>query len=80
MIVVTFHPVIKCLHMFFSFYHPGMNSHPVFLTGMTSTRDEISTQQKHVNSKRHFTIDRDNFISGRDSSRDFSMSIFLINF
>ena len=29
-----------------------------------SSRDEISSWQKRVNSKRHFTIDRDNFIRG----------------
>ena len=35
-----------------------------------SSRDEISSRQKRVNSKRHFTIDRDDFIPGRVSSRD----------
>ena len=30
-----------------------------------SSRDEISSRQKRVNSKRHFTIDRDDFIPGR---------------
>ena len=29
-----------------------------------SSRDEISSRQKRVNSKRHFTIDRDDFIPG----------------
>ena len=33
-------------------------------------RDEISSRQKRVNSKRHFTIHRDDFIRGRVSSRD----------
>ena len=35
-----------------------------------SSLDEISSQQKRVNSKRHFTIDRDDFVPGRVSSRD----------
>ena len=34
-----------------------------------SSWDEISSRQKRVNSKRHFTIDRDDFIPGRVSSR-----------
>ena len=29
-----------------------------------SSRDEISSRQKRVNSKRHFTIDRDDFMPG----------------
>ena len=35
-----------------------------------SSRDEISSRQKRVNSKRHFTIDRDDFIPGPVSSQD----------
>ena len=35
-----------------------------------SSWDEISSRQKRVNSKRHFTIDRDDFIPGRVSSWD----------
>ena len=35
-----------------------------------SSQDEISSRQKRVNSKRHFTIDRDDFIPGRVLSRD----------
>ena len=35
-----------------------------------SSWDEISSRQKRVNSKRHFTIDRDDFIPGRVSSQD----------
>ena len=35
-----------------------------------SSQDEISSRQKRVNSKIHFTIDRDDFIPGRVSSRD----------
>ena len=49
MFIVKFHHGMKCLHTFFFF----------------SSRDEISSQQKRVNIKRHFTIDRDDFISGR---------------
>ena len=47
---VKFHPGMKCLHVFF------------FL--VFSARDEISSRQKRVNSKRHFFIDRDDFILG----------------
>ena len=35
-----------------------------FITGVSSSRDEISSRQKRVNNNRHFTIDRDDFISG----------------
>ena len=35
-----------------------------------SSRDEISSQQKRVNSKIHFTTDRDDFIPGQVSSWD----------
>ena len=50
------------------FFIPGGNFIPVFLTGMSSSRDEILSRQKRVNSKRHFTIDRDDFIPGRVST------------
>ena len=49
----------KCLHLFFSFFHPRMKFHPCL-----SSRDEISSRQKRANSKRHFTIYRDDFILG----------------
>ena len=65
MLILKFHPRMKCLHVFFSFFHPGMKFHPCL-----SSRDEISSRQKRLNSKRHFTIDRDDFIAGRVSSRD----------
>ena len=52
---LKFYPRMKCLHIFFFFF---------------SSRDEISSRQKRVNSKTHFTIDRDDFILGRVSSRD----------
>ena len=45
--ILKFHPGMKCLHVFFVFF---------------SSRNEISSRQKRVNSKRHFTIDRDDFI------------------
>ena len=64
-LILKFHPGMKCLHVFFSFFHPGMKSHPCL-----SSRDEISSRQKRVNSKRHFTIDRDDFIPRQVSSRD----------
>ena len=49
MFIVKFLHGMKCLHTFFFFFIPGRNF--------------IST--KRVNIKRHFTIDRDDFISGR---------------
>ena len=52
------------------FFIPGWNFIPVVLRGMSSSWDEILSRQKRVNSKRHFTIDRDDFIPGRVSSRD----------
>ena len=55
---------------FFLFFIPGWNFIPVSLTMMSSSRDEISSQQKRVNSKKDFTIDRDDFVPGRVSSRD----------
>ena len=48
--------------LFFFFFIPGWNFMPVFLTWMSSSQDEISSRQKRVNSKRHFTIDRDDFV------------------
>ena len=65
MLILKFHPVMKCLHVFFSFFRPGMKFHPCL-----SSRDEITKKKKRVNSKRHFTIDRDDFIPGRVSSWD----------
>ena len=59
MLILKFRPGMKCLHVFFSFFHPGMKCHPCL-----SSRDEISSRQKRVNSKRHFTIDRHDFIPG----------------
>ena len=56
---LKFHPGMKCLQVFFSFFHPRMKFHPCL-----SSRDEISSRQKRANSKRHFTIDRDDFILG----------------
>ena len=63
MLILKFHPGMKCLHVFFSFFHPGMKFHPS-LTGMSSSWDKISSRQKRVNSKKHFTIDRDDFVPG----------------
>ena len=66
MLILKFHPGMKCcLHVFFSFFHPGMKFHCCL-----SSRDEISSRQKRVNSKRHFSIDRDDFILGQNSFRD----------
>ena len=64
-LILKFHSGMKCLHVFFSFFHPGMKFHPCI-----SSQDEISCRQKRVNCKRHFTVDRDDFIQGRVSSRD----------
>ena len=68
LLILKFQPGMKCLHVFFSFFILGWKFFPVFLTGMNSSRDEISSRQKRVNSKRHFTIDRDDFVQGRVSS------------
>ena len=70
MLILKFHPGMKCLQVFFIFFIPGWNFIPVFLTEMSSSGDEISSRQKYVNSKRHFPIDWDDFILGRVSSRD----------
>ena len=59
MLILKFHPPMKCLHVFFSFFHPGMKFHPCL-----SSRNEILSRQKRVNGKRHFTINRDDFIRG----------------
>ena len=45
------------------FFLPRWNFIPVFLIGMSSSWDEILSRQKRVNSKRHFTIDRDDFMN-----------------
>ena len=73
MLILKFYPWMKCLHVIFSFSHPGMKSHPCL-----SSRDEISSQQKRVNSKRHFTIDRDDFIPGWNFTCKHPLRIILI--
>ena len=65
MLILKFHPGMKSLHLFFSFFHSGKKFHHYL-----SSRDEISSLQKRVNRKRYFTIDRDDFIPGRVSFRD----------
>ena len=65
MLILKFHHGMKCLHVFFSFFHPRMKSHPCL-----SSLDETLSWQKRVNSKRHFTIDKNDFIPGRVSSGD----------
>ena len=73
MLILKFHPGMKCLHVFFSFFHPGMKFHPCL-----SSRDEISSRQKRVNSKRHFTIDRDHFIRrGNFTCKDLLKESFI---
>ena len=61
---------MKRLRVFFSFFIPEWNFIPVFLTEMSSSQDVISSREKCVNSKRHFPIDMDDFISGRVSFLD----------
>ena len=65
MLILKFRPRMKCLHVCFSFFHPRMKFYPCLWS-----QDEISSLEKHVNSKRHFTIDRDDFIPGRVLSQD----------
>ena len=55
MVIVKFHSGMECLHVSYFFFSSG---------------DEISSRQKRVNSKRHLTIDRDDFILGRVSFQD----------
>ena len=62
MLILKFHPGMNCLHVFFS--SPDEISSLPFIPG------QISSRQNRVNSKRHFTIDRDDFIPERVSSRD----------
>ena len=45
---------------FFSFFHPGRKFH----TSLFDRDEFILSRQKRVNRKRHFAIDRDNFIPG----------------
>ena len=59
------------------FFLPGWNFISVFLTGMSSSRDEILSRQKHVNGKRHFTIDRDNFILGWNLTRKHPLRVLV---
>ena len=49
---------------FFFFFISEWNFILVFLTEMSSSWEKISSRQKRVNSKRHFTMDRDDFIPG----------------
>ena len=80
MLILKFHPGMKCLHVFFSFFHLGMKLHPCL-----SSQDEVSSRPKRVNSKRHFTIDRGDFIPGRVSRVNtfwdltFFPRVYLIN-
>ena len=56
--------------LFSLFFIPGGIFIPAFLMGMSSSRNEVSSLQKRVNSTRHFTIGGDDFVLGRVSSRD----------
>ena len=70
MLILKFYSGMKHLHVFFLFFFLQWNFIPVFLTAMSSSRYDILSQQKRVNSKTHFTIDRDGFVPGRVSSWD----------
>ena len=70
MLILKFHHGMKCLHVFSLIYtrmkfHPCLFDRADFIPGY-----EISSRQKRVNSKIHFTIDRDDFVPGRVSSGD----------
>ena len=69
MLIVKCHPRDEVYITFFLFFIP------VFLTEISSSQDEISFRRKRVNSKRQFTIDRDDFIPGRASSQDESSGV-----
>ena len=62
MLIVKFGLHMKCLYIFF--FIPEWNFIPAFLTGMSSFRVETSSWPKRVNGKRHFIIDRVDFIQG----------------
>ena len=64
MLIAKFIPGWSACTSFFPFFIPGWNFVTVFWTGMSSSRDEVSSREKRVNSKRHFIIDRDDFIQG----------------
>ena len=67
MLILKFHPGMSVQTSFFLFFMPGWNFIPAFLTRMSSSWGEILSRQERV--KRHFTIDRDDFIPGRVSFR-----------
>ena len=60
-------------NMFILKFHPGWSVYTSFFLLSSRdeiwSRDEISSWQKRVNSKRHFTLNRDDFIPGRVSFR-----------
>ena len=49
MLILKFHPRMKCLHVFLSFFHPEMEFHPCLFDIFFLVRDEISSRQKRVN-------------------------------
>ena len=59
----------KFKNMFILKFHPGMNF-SVFFAWMSSSGDDILSRQKRINNKRHFIIDKDDFVAGRVSVRD----------
>ena len=65
MLILKFHPGMKCLHVFFNVFHPRAKFHTCLSSG-----DGISPRQERVKSTRRFTIDRDDFMPGRVSSWD----------
>ena len=75
MLIIKLHPGMNCLCVFF--FIPGWNFIPAILTGMSSPRDLISSRQKRVNNKRHFTIDRDDFVSGWNFPRNHPLNFIL---
>ena len=70
MLILKFHLGMKCSTSCFLFFIPGWNFIPLFHPRMSSFRDEISSWQKRVNSKRLFITDKDDFNPGRASSGD----------
>ena len=69
--IFNFFTRMNCFPSFFlRFFILGSHFIPVFLTGISSSGDKISSKKKRVNNKRQFTLENDDFIPEPVSSRD----------
>ena len=74
MLILKFYPGMKCLHVFFSFFHPVMKFHPClfdrvfytwhFIPGWNSSRDEIIPVYGEMSPTVYTFLPRWNFILG----------------